>query len=168
MRVQQEDQPAELGLLNRGSETFEQTDGLFDFQYLRKLTINGNPVDEKLIETITDNPRTSREVYYIPVKPYGEEFRSSSEIKKAALKDTKLYKANMDGISHEIATYGDLNLKASAKINIEIPKAVDTNEEKEGIDASLSGIYIIETSIHEFTSGVYTNQLKIIREVSES
>ena len=160
---------AEFGLLNRGSETFEQTDGLFDFQYLRNLTINGKQVDKKLIETITDNPRTSREVYYIPVKPYGEEFRSSSEIKKAALKDTKLYKANMDGISHEIATYGDLNLKASAKINIEIPKAVDTNEEnEEGIDASLSGIYIIETSIHEFTSGVYTNQLKIIREVSES
>ena len=98
--------------------------------------------------------------------PYGQAFRSSSEIKKEALKDTKLYKANMDATSHELVTYGDLNLKAGGKIEIEIPKAVDTNEEEGGIDANLSGVYIISTTVHEFAGGVYTNQLKIIREVT--
>jgi len=161
-RVERQDQPADLGLLNRGSETFEETQGLFDFEYLNKLEINGKR--PKILNTILNEPRTSREVYYIPVDPYGQKFRSSSEIKKEALKDTKLYKANLDAISHEIVTYGDLNLKASAKIEIEIPKAVDTNAEQEGIDESLSGIYIISTSVHEFTGGVYTNQLKIIKD----
>jgi len=161
-RVERQDQPADLGLLNRGSETFEETNGLFDFEYLNRLEINGKR--PKILNTILNEPRTSREVYYIPVDPYGQKFRSSSEIKKEALKDTKLYKANLDAISHEIVTYGDLNLKASAKIEIEIPKAVDTNAEPEGIDESLSGIYIISTSVHEFTGGVYTNQLKIIKD----
>ena len=159
-RVAREDQDPFLGLLNRGSETFEETNGIFSFEYLKNLNIN----DSAILKTILNEPRTSREVYFIPVKPYGEGFRSSSEIKKEALKDTKLYKANMDAISHELVTYGDLNLKASAKIEIKIPKAVDTNEEQEGIDESLSGIYIISTSVHEFTGGVYTNQLKIIRD----
>lgn len=137
----------------------------YDFGYLARLKINGNPVDPKLIEKITSEPRTSREVYFIPVKPYDGEFKTVSEIKKEALEFTKLYKANMDSISHEIITYGDLNLKASAKIKIEIPKAVDTNEDTDlGIDEQLSGEYIIETSIHEFAGGVYTNQLKIIKE----
>jgi len=167
-RVEREDQDPFLGLVNRGSETFESTAGLFDFQYLDELKING--VRPEILETILNEPRTSREVYYIPVDPYGEGFRSSSEIKKEALKDTKLYKANMEGTSHEIVTYGDLNLKAGAKIEIEIPKSdiVDSNEEGgiDGIDQSLSGIYVISTTVHEFTGGVYTNQLKIIREGS--
>jgi hypothetical protein len=155
----------ELFLINRGSKTFERIQSFFDFQYLTRLEINGSPVDQNLIKTILDEPRTSREVYYIPVKPYGEGFRSSAEIKREALKDTKLYKANMDSTSHEIITYGDLNLKASAKIEIEIPKAVDTNEDTNlGFDRNLSGVYIIATSIHEFAGGVYTNQLKVIRE----
>ena len=161
-RVAREDQDPFLGLLNRGSETFQAPDGLFDFKYLENIKINGER--PKILNTILDEPRTNREVYYIPVDPYGQAFRSSSEIKKEALKDTKLYKANMDATSHELVTYGDLNLKAGGKIEIEIPKAVDTNKEEGGIDANLSGVYIISTAVHEFAGGVYTNQLKIIRE----
>jgi len=167
LRVERQGQPADLGLLNRGSETFQETQGLFDFEYLNKLEINGKR--PRILNTILNEPRTSREVYYIPVDPYGQDFKSSSEIKKTALKDTKLYKANMNTMVHDLATYGDLNLKAGAKIEIEIPKAGDPKALEEdgqglGLDENLSGFYIIATSVHEFTTGVYTNQLKIIRE----
>lgn len=70
----------------------------------------------------------------------------------------------MEAETHNISTYGDPNLKAGTKIEIAIPKAVDTSKEDPGKDDRLSGLYIIAVSVHTFQGGVYTNQLKIIRD----
>lgn len=151
-------------------ETMRQTKSTagqedFDFGFLNKLEINGKRPE--ILDKISEEPRTSHDLYYLPIKPYEGDFRGTAEIKEQVIRESKAYIANMESIVHDIAVYGDPNLKAGAKIEIEVPKAVDTNEEahpEPGIDERLSGDYIIATSVHSFETGVYTNQLKIIRD----
>jgi hypothetical protein len=147
------------GRANRRGD-FSQGD--FDFSYLENLDfINETP---KILDNITDDPRVSQSVYYLPIQPYPQEFVSPADIKLDALPYVKKYFANMEAAVHEIGVYGDPKLSAATKIKIKIPKAVDTNQDEAGIDESLSGVYIIAVSIHTFENGVYTNRLKIIKE----
>lgn len=151
-----------FGLPNVGSTFTYLKDEEFGFDYLRELKINGKRPE--IVNSILENPRASQELCYLPVSPYGSDYKASAAVKLEFLKDSKLYKANMETETHNISTYGDPNLKAGTKIEIAIPKAVDTSKEDPGKDERLSGLYIIAVSVHSFQGGVYTNQLKIIRD----
>lgn len=135
----------------------------FNFKYLQKLDFIGG--NNEILNKIVDDPTASRSLRYIPADPYpatGQSgFLSPAFIKASVLPYTKKYLANMETAVHEIGVYGDPNLSASTKIRIKIPKAEETEP---GIDESLSGVYIISTSIHTFENGVYTNRLRIIKD----
>jgi len=84
----------------------------------------------------------------------------------------KSYIANMQSMNHEIQVYGDFRLNPGKKIKIEIPKSSNAkiyNEEikfgnKEELDLSLSGTYIVTIAVHSFKDGLYTSRLKIIKD----
>jgi hypothetical protein len=153
--------------------------GDFNFEYLKKLD-GLNRKGRKVIDDIVDDPTTSRSLRYLPDDPYAVYttdvetgkpilpkkggWDSPARTKAIHLAYAKKYFANMESAVHEIGVYGDPNLSAAKKIKIEIPKAVDTNKRVTGIDNSLSGVYIISTSVHIFENGIYSNKLKIIRD----
>ncbi len=152
--------------IGRGRGTSLELDpGDFDFTYLENLDFDDGQ-RPRILDNILNDPRTSQSVYYLPISPYPEEFVSPAQIKLAALPYVKKYKANMESAVHEIAVYGDPNLKAATKIKIKIPKAVDTTQDEPGIDDSLSGVYVIGVNIHQFENGVYTNRLRIIKDTN--
>ena len=152
--------------------------GDFNFEYLQSLDLNQR--GREVIKDIVDDPTTSRNLRYIPDDPYAvytKDFETGKSIlpkvlgydspartKAIHLAYAKKYFANMESAVHEIGVYGDPNLSAAKKIKIEIPKAVDTNKRVTGIDNSLSGVYIISTSVHIFENGIYSNKLRIIRD----
>jgi len=78
----------------------------------------------------------------------------------------------MQSMNHEIQVYGDFRLNPGKKIKIEIPKSSNAkiyNEEikfgnKEELDLSLSGTYIVTIAVHSFKDGLYTSRLKIIKD----
>lgn len=161
----------EIVTMPQSDSTAGQED--FKLSFLNNLEINGKRPE--ILEKIFEEPRMSQDLFYLPIPPYfkkpegttGEDkdkFQGTAEIKEAALRKSKIYMANMESIAHDIVVYGDPNLKAGAKIEIQVPKAVDTNKTEPGIDERLSGNYIIATSVHSFETGVYTNQLKIMRD----
>ena len=153
----------EITIMPQDESTAGPKEG-FDFNFLNKLEINGKRPE--ILDKIDKEPLTSHNLLYLPIPPYGEKenYIATAAVKEEVFNKLKLYTANMESISHDIAVYGDPNLKAGAKIEIEVPKAVDTHEKDPGIDKRLSGNYIIATAIHSFETGVYTNQLKIIRD----
>ncbi len=148
----------------RGRGTSLEVDaGDFDFTYLENLDFDDGQ-RPRILDNILKDPRTSQSIYYLPISPYPGGFVSPAEIKYGVLPYVKKYKANMESAVHEIGVYGDPNLKSATKIKIKIPKAVDTTQDDPGIDDSLSGVYVISVSIHQFENGVYTNRLRIIKD----
>ena len=152
----------------------------FNFRYLQYLDLNnGGDKQKEIINNIVNDPTTSRSLRYLPNDPYpvyrpyeessgGMErigsYASPARTKATFLASAKKYFANMESTVHEIGVYGDPNLSAAKKIKIEIPKAVDTNKRVTGIDNSLSGVYVISSSVHIFENGIYTNKLRIIKD----
>jgi len=74
------------------------------------------------------------------------------------------YKSTIGSISHDITIYGDEAIYPSRKIEILVPKAVDTSRQEPGIDESLSGIYIVLVAVHTFKDGIYFTRAKITKE----
>lgn len=187
-KIQQPQQQQPITIVSAGAGDFQSILGVrripidtsklagskeFNFKYLQNLDF----INDKILNRIVDDPTASRSLRYIPADPYpiyneapaGELTKIGSYLSPALIKAnylpyTKKYLANMESAVHEIGVYGDPNLSASTKIRIKIPKAVDTEETEPGIDESLSGVYIISTSIHTFENGVYTNRLRIIKD----
>ena len=147
-----------------GEATRTQVDLGFDFNFLKNLDFMSIADLAPVLDNVLDDPRMSQSVYYLPIDPHFGEWISPAHLKREALPKARKYFANMETKTHEIGVYGDPNLKAGTKIKIEIPKAVDTNEDDPGIDETLSGFYIVSTSIHTFENGVYTNRLRIIND----
>jgi hypothetical protein len=77
----------------------------------------------------------------------------------------KSFFALMNESSHNVVVYGDLRLNPGTKIKIKIPKALrrEANETEPDEDALLSGEYIITVASHTFNDGVYTSQLKLVK-----
>jgi len=147
----------------------------FNFKYLQNLDLDDS--GKGIINNIVDNPTASRSLRYLPIDPHPvyqtDEngvpiriggYQSPAAVKASFLAYAKKYFANMESSVHEIGVYGDPNLSAAKKIKVEIPKAVDTNEQDTGIDYSLSAVYVIAASIHVFENGIYTNKLRIIKD----
>ena len=78
----------------------------------------------------------------------------------------KSYLANMESMSHEVVVYGDFKLNPGSKIRIEVPRSDTHNNDQSSIelDESLSGEYIVAVAVHNFSEGIYTTRIKIIRD----
>jgi len=107
---------------------------------------------------------------YVPPIPYeGTNDENSATIYEKNIQKTRLFAANLEAITHNIVVYGDFLLNPGVKIKIKIPKAGDPDEseniDKNDFDESLSGKYIISVVSHNFTNGVHTSQLKLIKDI---
>lgn len=147
-------------LPNRGAKTAQTLAGQdLSFQYLEKLGIDAN----KFIDDLT----ASTQLFYLPLSPYGE-VKSPAQVTHEALSETMYYLSNLESVSHEIVVYGNFEHCPATKIQIAVPKACNPakNGSDELLDHSLSGTYVIGLSVHNFSNGVYTNRLKLIKDKS--
>lgn len=107
---------------------------------------------------------------YVPPLPYeGSNDENAATIYEKNIQKTRLFAANLEAVTHNIVVYGDFLLNPGVKIKIKIPKAGDPdeaeNKDNDDFDESLSGKYIISVVSHNFTNGVHTSQLKLIKDI---
>ena len=81
------------------------------------------------------------------------------------INSAKSFFALMNESSHNITVYGDFRLNPGSKIKLKIPRAIrrEANETEPEEDELLSGEYIIVVAAHRFAGGVYTSQLKLVK-----
>ena len=77
----------------------------------------------------------------------------------------KSFFALMNEANHSITVYGDLRLNPGKKIKLKIPQAIrkEFEDSPPDDDPSLSGEYIITVASHIFKDGIYTSQLKLVK-----
>lgn len=77
----------------------------------------------------------------------------------------KSFFALMNEANHSITVYGDLRLNPGKKIKLKIPQAIrkEYTESSPDDDSSLSGEYIITVASHIFREGIYTTQMKLVK-----
>lgn len=129
-----------------------------NFQYLQ--AIDGLNVNQNNFQV----NNASRELFYLPVSQYGNNWSSSPELKFDSKRSFNHYKSTIESVNHEITIYGDEAVCPGTRIKIEIPKAVDTSRQEPGVDESLSGTYIVLVAVHTFRDGIYFNRLKITKD----
>ena len=103
---------------------------------------------------------------------YGGNQNSSSGPIHDNINRAKSYLANYNAVSHQIIVYGDFSLGPGRKIAIKIPKTINVeeylrnnpNSAPSDLDKSMSGDYIIDVVAHNFSGGIYTCKLKIIKD----
>jgi hypothetical protein len=78
----------------------------------------------------------------------------------------KSFFALMNQTKHSITVYGDLRLNPGKKIKLKVPQAIrkEYTESSPDDDSSISGEYIITVASHVFKEGIYTSQLKLVKD----
>ena len=77
----------------------------------------------------------------------------------------KSFFALLNECKHSITVYGDLRLNPGKKIKLQIPKAErkEFTESEPEEDEFMSGEYIITVAAHVFRDGIYTTQMKLVK-----
>jgi len=98
-------------------------------------------------------------------------FEGSFQNYSTALSVDSIYRLNaFEGIFntyvHDLILFGDMDLKAGTKIELEFPRAVDPEQvgQADLIDRNLSGKYIVTSAIHEFKNQEYFLKVRVKRD----
>lgn len=103
---------------------------------------------------------------------FGNTRYNYNELKKNTMGRTKAYRENMESMTHDLQLFGDFDLNAGKVIEVEIPKPVDPEVQREMLkntkygemDDHISGNYLITSAIHTFEKGEYFTSVKVKRD----
>lgn len=98
-------------------------------------------------------------------------FEGSFQNYSTSLSQDSIYRLNaFEGVFntyvHDLVLFGDMDLKAGTKIELEFPRAVDPEQvgQDDLIDRHLSGKYIVTSAIHEFKNREYFVRIRVKRD----
>lgn len=121
---------------------------------------------------INENYQSHHEYVSTNAFAFGEIEKNYNEMKKESGGITKAYVENLESVTHDLKLFGDYELNAGKVIDVNLPRAVEPDIQKDMLkksddgyfDKHLSGKYLITSSIHTFENGEYFTQVKVKRD----